>query len=665
MKNQISNRQLVVRITLSLLLGSIITGVIFSIYLKDIALNTLAKQDAEHTSELIFEVMKTKMQEGWGKEDLVKIMKRLNNVKDGLEINAYRSDKVTELFGEDPLTTKALQSNPKIQDAMNGKETLVVGSNDSIRFYYPMKVKEECITCHYNTKAGDVNGVLDIYFPASEISIPLYKMIGYFILFLIFFLILVFIIFYFILNKKIVSPLVNFTSQMKKIIEQENMDSRIVVEAPIKEINELGLEFNNLLDKIKYYYEKLIHQFFIDQLTSLPNLLALKRDIEKSNNPTLVIFNINQFRNINNFYGYAAGDSILIEFSKILNFYGSKSEQVYRLSGDQFGWLKNEMIDLYDLLEIIEELQSHPFVYKESEIYLGLSCGISESKNRTIENAISSLNRAKKSSKPFEVYDASMQEDSKIEQNIYWTQKLKNALNNDGIVIYFQPILDVHLQKANKFETLVRLKDVDGTIYSPIHFMEVAKLSRLYLRLTRTVMKQAFEYFKNRPYEFSVNISMDDIVDNPTKNYIINLLKNFPEPHRVVFEILETEEIIELDLINDFVKEVKELGAKLAIDDFGSGYSNYNYIIKLNVDFLKIDSSLIMNIDKDAQIAIVVEYIIKSAKKLGLKTIAEYVHSQEVMDKVKELGVDFIQGYHIDEPLSSVELHTQTAQIIL
>ncbi len=659
MNNQISNRQLVIKITLSILLGSIFFGVIFSIYLKDIALNTLAQQDAKKTSELIFEVMKTKMQEGWGKEDLIKIMQRLNSVKDGLDIKAYRSQQVTELFGEDSISTEALKSNPKIQEAMNGQETLVVGSDDSVRFYYPMKVKEECITCHYNTKVGDVNGVLDIYFPASEISIPLYKMIGYFILFLIFFLILVFIIFYFILNNKIVTPLVNFTSQIKNIIEENNIDKRIIVKTQIKEIGELGYEFNNLLNKIKYYYEQLISQFYNDSLTSLPNMLALKRDIEKIKVPTLILFNINQFRNINNFYGYEAGDSILVEFSKLLHDSNTTNEQFYRLSGDQFGWLKTEMVDLYELLELIEDLQSHAFVYKESEIYLSFSCGIAQSKERIIENAISSLYRAKKSSKPFEVYDDSMQENSKIEHNILWTQKLKNALNENRIIIYFQPILDVNLEKANKFETLVRLKDTDGTIYAPHNFMEVAKLSRLYLRLTRTIIKQAFEYFHDKPYEFSVNISMDDIVDVSTRNYIIDLLKKFPEPQRVVFEILETEEITELDLINSFVQEVKKLGAKLAIDDFGSGYSNYDYIIKLNVDFLKIDSSLIMNIDKDAKIAIVVDSIIKSAKQLGLKTIAEYVHSQEVLEKVKELGVDFIQGYHIDKPLPCISLHIE------
>ena len=199
MNKLITNRQLVLRITLSLLAGSIVTAVFFSIYLKNVALETLVQKDAEKTSELIFEVMKTKMQEGWGKEDLQEIMKRLNTLKDGLQVNSYRSQTVTKLFGEDSETTKELKSNKNLKKAMtSGEELLIVDEDDSVRFYYPIKVEKECITCHYNAKIGDVNGVLDIYFPASEISIPLHVMISYFILFLIFFLTLVFIIFYFI-----------------------------------------------------------------------------------------------------------------------------------------------------------------------------------------------------------------------------------------------------------------------------------------------------------------------------------------------------------------------------------------------------------------------------------------------------------------------------------
>lgn len=653
---KITNRQLVIKITIILFIGSIVVGLFFSLYIKSIALEKLALGDAQKTSKLIFEVMRTKMQEGWAKEDLAEIMKRLNTTKDGLVINSYRSQKVQELFGEDRVANSALKSDKLLQEVMrDGENRLIVEADDSILFYYPMKSTKECISCHVNTEVGDVNGVLSIYFPVNEINIPLYMMISYFILFLVLFLLLVFVIFYFVLNKKIVLPLINFTSQMKSIIEDGNLDKRVLISSNIVEISELGKEFNNLLKQIKYYYEKLISQFYIDQMSSLPNLLALKESIQESKTPYLIIFNINQFKNINNFYGYETGDYILKELSRLLNSYASDSEKMYRISADEFAWLKSSMVNFYDLLEMLEELSEHPFIHKESEIHLSLSCGIAESKERLIENATSALYQAKITSKPFELYDASMQEYALIEKNIYWTQQLREALKEDRILVYFQAILDVKLNKINKFETLVRLQGRDGTIYSPIHFMEVAKLSRLYLRLTRVVLKKAFAYFRDKPYEFSVNITIEDIMDLPTRNYIIQLLQSFPEPSRVVYEILESDEIKEFDIVNQFAKEVNGYGAKLAIDDFGSGYANYNYVIELNVDFLKIDSSLVMHVDRDEKMAIVVESIIEISKKLGLKTVAEYVHSKEVMQRVKELGVDFVQGYYISEPLADTQ----------
>ena len=655
---EITNKQLIIKITFSLLIGSVIIGILFSLYLRDTALNTLAKNSAEKTSKLIFEVMKTKMLEGWKKEDLNKIIKRLNSLKEGLDIQSYRSKKVEELFGKDPLTDKMMKKDSVLREVMKtGKDKLILSNNGSILFYYPMVVDKDCIKCHTNTKVGDVNGVLSIYIPKNEISIPLYQMIVYFIIFLILFLIFIFLVLYFVLNKKIVFPLVDFATQIKNIKNSKNLNQKIIVKTHIKEIIELGNEFNNLLKQIKFYYDKIITQFYTDQLTSMPNLLALKRDIKKNKNSTIVIFDIDQFQKINNYYGYDTGDFILIEFAKILNKYSKNNEKFYRISGDEFAWLKKDMINLFELLEILEEIDDYPFVYNDSEIRLGITCGVATSEDRIIENAVTALHKAKSSSKPFEIYNEDMNSDNKIQETIFWTKELKSAIKEDRILVVFQPILDVKATKTNKFETLIRLKDKEGNIHSPAKFMQAAKLSRQYLRLTRIVIKKAFEYFKDKPYEFSVNVSMDDIVDMTTRNYIKQLLQSFPEPSRVVFEILETEEIDDFETIDSFSKEIHSFGAKLAIDDFGSGYSNYDYVIKLNVDYLKIDSSLIKHIDSDEQAVIIVESIIQVAQKLNLKTIAEFVHSKEVMQKIEQMGIDFAQGYYINKPLSSVDTH--------
>ena len=131
---------------------------------------------------------------------------------------------------------------------------------------------------------------------------------------------------------------------------------------------------------------------------------------------------------------------------------------------------------------------------------------------------------------------------------------------------------------------------------------------------------------------------------------MLNNVKLFPKPELIVFEILESEGINNFSEIISFIKAVKEMGCKIAIDDFGSGYSNFERISQLEVDYVKIDGSLIKNIDTNQNNEILVQTIVDFSKKIGIKTIAEFVHSESVYKKVKELGIDYAQGYYIGEP---------------
>ena len=127
-------------------------------------------------------------------------------------------------------------------------------------------------------------------------------------------------------------------------------------------------------------------------------------------------------------------------------------------------------------------------------------------------------------------------------------------------------------------------------------------------------------------------------------------LKNSKVSDKVTFEILESDAIEDFVKVERFINEVRRYGAKIAIDDFGSGYSNFSYLTKIRADYIKIDGSLVKDIDVDNNSLIVVETIVEFARKLGIKTVAEYVHSSDVLDKVRELGIDFSQGFYIDEP---------------
>jgi c-di-GMP phosphodiesterase len=125
--------------------------------------------------------------------------------------------------------------------------------------------------------------------------------------------------------------------------------------------------------------------------------------------------------------------------------------------------------------------------------------------------------------------------------------------------------------------------------------------------------------------------------------------------HRVIFEILESEGVKNFDIMAEFIKNVKAMGCTIAIDDFGSGYSNFDYIIKLNVDYIKIDSSIIKNLDTDGNSMIIAKMIVNAAKELGILTIAEFVHSKSVYEKCLELGIDYSQGYFFSEPWEFIQ----------
>lgn len=200
----------------------------------------------------------------------------------------------------------------------------------------------------------------------------------------------------------------------------------------------------------------------------------------------------------------------------------------------------------------------------------------------------------------------------------------------------------------------MRLND-SGKIVSPFFFLDIAKKSGQYLQLTKRMIDSSFEYFKDKDFEFSINFTFEDISNEEVSNYVIEKIKELNIGNRVVFEIVESEEIDDFNLINGFFCTIRELGCKIAIDDFGSGYSNFEYLIKLDADYIKIDGSLIKDVLVSKGNENIITMIINFAKDQGFKTIAEFVSSKEILEKVKYLGVDYVQGYYIHEPSDKIE----------
>lgn len=432
-----------------------------------------------------------------------------------------------------------------------------------------------------------------------------------------------------------------------KEINKENLESEI--------LQELSAQTIQKETAIGDYRNKLFSRYFTDHLTNLPNMYKLRSDLDDYKNFALVVFNIDNFQTINNFYGYMVGDYVIEKVGKYLQ-EKLPEHHIYKLSGDEFAFILDEEIGFYELKNYLDTLykkiKNIVIEYQNINIYVDFT--LASSTNRDNKNIFSNVSMALKYAKEigakFWIYEDRMNFENEYERNLKLSAVVRNAVENLKIMPYFQAIVDSKTSKIKKYECLARLIDKNGKMLSPALFIPVAKKIKVYKIVTKTIIDKSFEAFEGNEFEFSINLSIEDIMSSEIFNFIIDKLKNSKASKRVIFELLESDAIEDTKKVDRFISEVKRYGAKIAIDDFGSGYSNFGYLTKMNVDFIKIDGSLVQNIDVDKNALLVVETIVEFAKKLGIKTIAEYVHSSMIMDIVRDLGVDYSQGFYIDEP---------------
>jgi len=427
---------------------------------------------------------------------------------------------------------------------------------------------------------------------------------------------------------------------------------------------------NNLIKKIQFCYnlykKELQHKedmqklLYIDNLTQLPNRVKLINDVRDTSMgiTSLAIIDINSFKEVNDFYGYRIGDTILNKVVlTIENIIKRTNDQVslYKFSADVY-CLANRSLSMSHFEEmvvyILGAIESEIFTVDEHEIDIRATAGITFSpKNNKLITANIALKVAKKNNKDYIVFYEALDNFKEYQNNMLWTKKLKQALDKDNIIVYFQPLVNNKTMNVDKYECLVRMIDEEKVI-APFFFLEVSKKANQYRNITKIVIEKSFKEFENLPFEFSINISYEDIEDKNFLNFIKYKLQKYDVAKRVVWEILEDEGVKSYDVLFDFIKEVKALGCKVAIDDFGTGYSNFEHLMRMNVDYLKIDASLVKHVATDANSYKVVKTIVDFAKSLNLKTIAEYVENEEILEITKKLGVDFSQGYHFSAPIA-------------
>jgi diguanylate cyclase (GGDEF)-like protein len=393
---------------------------------------------------------------------------------------------------------------------------------------------------------------------------------------------------------------------------------------------------------------------YTDSLTGLKNRAALLED--KKSSKALILINIDRFSQINDLFGEKFGNRVLIAFSRLLkqNLQTHKNCEVYRLSGDEFVILsdeKNTKKLTNNIAQLVKYINNKPLEIDEQEIALHITVGIStEDPKQLLPTANMALKAARRSKKSVIFYTEDISLNEEYENNIRWIKEIKEAIKEDRIVLFYQPIMDNESNKISKYETLIRLIDKRGNIIEPNRFLEIAKKSKLYKKLTKIVIKKSFEAFKENDFEFSINLTIDDVLDKKITKMIEATLQNNDISHRVIFEIVESESIENFEKVEEFINMVKSYGCKIAIDDFGTGYSNFEHLMRLQADFIKIDGSIIREIVHNKRSEIITSVIVAFAKKMQIKTIAEYVENEDIHNKLIELGVNKSQGYYFDKP---------------
>ncbi len=413
--------------------------------------------------------------------------------------------------------------------------------------------------------------------------------------------------------------------------------------------------------KLMLQQDELTKLLYTDQLTNLKNRNVLLKDIAKRSKLSLSIINIDRFSQINNLYGEDFGNRVLVEFSRFL--YASINKdlncELYRLGSDEFVILcqKIRPLELVDNLStLISKINNQHFIVEEQEISLDITVGASFEENEALlSTANMALNIAKRGGTSLVLYSDKLSLNAEYENNIKWIKEIKDAINEDRITMFFQPIVNNSDSSINKYESLIRLVDRDGKVVTPYHFLEIAKKAKLYKKLTKTVIKKSFEAFKDTNYEFSINITIDDILNKDINYYIVEMIIEYNISNRVVFEIVESEGIEDFSKIEEFITLVKSFGCKISIDDFGTGYSNFEYLMRLQADYIKIDGSIIKEITTNKRSELITSVIVAFAKEMNIQTIGEYVENKEIHQKLIELGVNKSQGYYFGEPRATLK----------
>jgi len=457
-----------------------------------------------------------------------------------------------------------------------------------------------------------------------------------------------------------------------------NTDSLARADFMNQNLNEqLHKHSHNLENEIKKRTKELQNLAVHDTITGLYNryefekrlAFALKYSSKSAGLNIMCYVDLDQFKIVNDTSGHAAGDELLKHISLILERGVGEKDIVARLGGDEFGILfLGKTIDEATKMcnKILRSIKEYRFSYDDKIFVVGASMGMVpiERDCCTLIDIISAADTAcyQAKEKGRNCIHIASRDDKEMQERrgeMQWLAKLTQALDDEMFRLYVQPIKPLMHEERSiaHYEVLIRLEDKDGKIISPMAFIPPAERYGMMQRIDRWVIEEVFKQYtilyekSNKLFSFSINLSGTSLNDESLGGYIEDMFTRYSVPYKsICFEVTETAAVANLGLALKFINRMRELGCKFSLDDFGSGLSSFSYLQNMPVDYLKIDGAFVCDIDVNEVNKAMVKSINEISHVMGMKTICEFVENIEVENALKEMDVDFAQGYYYAKP---------------
>lgn len=428
--------------------------------------------------------------------------------------------------------------------------------------------------------------------------------------------------------------------------------------------------------------ENMLRLATTDHLTGLLNRNRFMEELDhtitlarRHNTQGVVLFlDLDRFKAVNDTHGHGAGDEVIKGVSSILQKSMRSTDVISRLAGDEFAVIMHNIDSktAYEKVQkLIERINKMQVEYQGARLQVTMSVGMvgypqaGKDASQLLTSADLAMYRAKDMGRN-QIYvdeqmEASDQTSATVRVQMEWIDRLRDALSHDKFEMHYQPIVPTSKDAPVIYEALIRLRDEEGNLGAPALFIDAAEHFGMIRDLDKAVVERCIKTQgamaeKGQSPTLSLNLSGMSFGDNTLLKSMKKFFKKYKaDPKKFIFEVTETAAMRDIDQARSFVKELKKMGSKFALDDFGVGFSSFFYIKHLEVDYIKIDGSYIRNLDTSKEDRLFVKSLVDLATGLNIETVAEFVENKPILDELEKMNVNYIQGYYLSKPMDNLK----------